>query len=134
MRQLFWIPGLAILLTTAHAGEVCLRYAPTNVTLSGKLVRLIFAGRPNYESVESGDEPEVGYYLELTHAVCTEASPNTYDSAQKNVKLVQLVLDSKGYSTLRSSLGSNVTLSGKLFSAITGHHHAPLLLQDIKFR
>jgi hypothetical protein len=46
----------------------------------------------------------------------------------KNVRLVQLVLDQAGYDLLRPSLGRKVSLQGSLFSAITGHHHADLLL------
>ena len=48
-----------------------------------------------------------------------------------SVGLIQLVLDSTGYSRLRPSLGTSVTLTGRLFSAITGHHHAPVLMENV---
>jgi len=109
-----------------------LRYAPANVTVSGQLERLTFAGRPNYESVAGGDEPETGLYLALPQAICTageEASADAYP--QKDVRLVQLVLDRRGYAALASSVGKYVTLRGALVARHTGHHHAPLLLQSV---
>lgn len=95
-------------LNWVRAEENCLQYAPAKVTLSGKLERLTFPGRPNYESVAEGDEPETGFYLELPHAICTTGDKATWDAyPQKDVRLIQLVLDPKGYSALKSSLISN---------------------------
>lgn len=132
MKRIAWIiPGCLIFLTTAQAVESCLRYEPTKVILSGKLVRLTFPGRPNFESIENGDEPETGFYLQLPQAICTNGDENSTDPSLKDVKLVQLVLNSQGYSKLKTSIGTSVTLSGSLFAGFTGHHHAPLLLQDI---
>lgn len=121
-----------LLLPWARAGDACLRYAPVHVTVSGRLERLTFPGRPNYASVAEGDEPETGFYLALPQAICTdgdEASADAYP--QKEVRLVQLVLDRRGYSALASSVGKYVTLGGVLVARHTGHHHAPLLLQGV---
>jgi hypothetical protein len=116
----------------AYAADSCLQYSPSSVKLSGELKRLTFPGRPNYESVASGDEEEAGFYLVLSKELCVDGDKQSADSyPQQKVRLVQLVLDSNGYSKLRSLLGSDVTLNGTLFARHTGHHHAPLLLQNV---
>jgi hypothetical protein len=121
--------------SSAHGtGPVCLRYEPDTVAIAGILTRKTFPGRPSYESVKEGDEPETGFYLEVPIPVCTIASP---DSASDNngslhdIRLVQLVLDSAGYARLKPRLGRQVTLRGTLFAAFTGHHHAPMLLRVV---
>jgi hypothetical protein len=113
----------------SSAQAECLKYEPEVVTVSGKLVRKTFAGPPNYESVKAGDAPETGFYLALKRPICAIASQGSEDNeSTTNVSLVQLVLDARGYEQLRPLLGKSVTIKGSLFSAHTGHHHAPLLL------
>jgi hypothetical protein len=119
--------GLAGL--SSKVSAACLPYEPTSVVLQGTLKRLTFPGPPNYESIRSGDKPETGYYLALPSAVCTDSSPDDPNlEAKSRVRLVQLVLTEQGYSGLRPFLGKSVRVRGRLFSAFTGHHHAPLLL------
>jgi hypothetical protein len=135
----FWLAAavLAVCVMTSPvqgppAGGECLQYEPHEVSMTGKLVRRTDPGSPNYESVENGDQPETYFYLELSAPVCTLAAstdPNDPDVALHDVHLVQLVLDDAAYKRLRPKLGRRVTLRGTLFAAITGHHHAPLLLQ-----
>jgi hypothetical protein len=48
---------LAQPLSPPFSGQ-CLSYAPASVTLTGALTSKTFPGRPNYESIEKGDEPE----------------------------------------------------------------------------
>jgi hypothetical protein len=43
----------------------CLDYGGEMVALTGKLHRATFPGRPDYESIADGDEPETGFYLTL---------------------------------------------------------------------
>jgi hypothetical protein len=105
---------------------VCFSYSDT-VTLQGTLERRTFPGPPNYESIHGGDQPETGFYLELPRPICTLASGGS--EARENVRTVQLVLDSAGYDRLRPSIGRRTTVRGVLFSSLTGHHHAPLLLE-----
>lgn len=107
----------------------CLPYQPTAVFLRGELVRKTFPGPPNFESVADGDEAETGFYLRLAQPVCTLEGKEDFDNAKKDgVRLVQLVLDQKGYDHWRPKLGKTVTVKGTLFSGFTGHHHADLLL------
>jgi hypothetical protein len=119
--------------SAGRAPGECLLYEPQIVSLAGTLRRKTFPGRPNYESVARGDEAETGFYLHLRHPVCTAGEgkdwPDRYPV--EGVKIVQLVLDSAGYETLRPRLDHQVTLRGTLFAAHTGHHHAALLLKVV---
>lgn len=111
----------------AQAG--CLSYDPDTVSVAGTLERRTYPGRPDYASIRAGDEPETGFYLRLSKPICTIADTTAPNApALRGVRLVQLVLDSAGYVALRSKLGQHVVLRGTLFAALTGHHHAPLLL------
>jgi len=137
MKIIALVPSLllAVVAAVTPAGSICLRYEPDTVALTGMLTRKVFPGRPNYESVKDGDEPETGFYLELAVPVCTVASPdsaNNNNGALQDVRLVQLVLDAAGYARLRPQLGHQTTLRGTMFAAFTGHHHAPLLLQVLR--
>jgi hypothetical protein len=103
------------------------------VMLTGRLERRTYPGRPNYESIERGDEPETGFYLNLSRQICTvgdRSSRDGYPQLQR-VTLVQLVLNEAGYKKLRPLLGRTVRLQGTLFASHTGHHHAPLLLDNV---
>jgi hypothetical protein len=115
------------------SAQGCLRYEPDTVAVTGILTRVTFPGPPNYESIKDGDEPETGFYLRLEAPICTTASPDSADNngALQDVRLVQLVLDQAAYAHLRPHLGRRITLHGSLFAAVTGHHHAPLLLQAV---
>ena len=114
-----------------YATATCLDYRDT-VELRGTLQRETHPGPPNYESIAGGDAAETGFYLHLGRAICARSSRPDPDDAseteQDGVLLVQLVLDSAGYARLGPQVGRNVTLRGTIFSAHTGHHHAPLLL------
>jgi hypothetical protein len=108
----------------------CLPYGPDSVSVAGILERRTYPGRPNYARIAEGDEPETGFYLRLSKPVCTIADTTAPDAPNlRGVRLVQLVLDSTGYAALRPRLGQRVVLRGTLFGALTGHHHAPRLLQ-----
>jgi hypothetical protein len=124
----FALLSLAFALMSSAQAQ-CLKYEPEVVSVSGKLLRKTFAGPPNYESIKAGDAPETGFYLAVKPPICAIASQGSEDNeSTSNVGLVQLVLDAKGYEQLRPWLGKSVTIKGSLFSAQTGHHHAPLLL------
>jgi Domain of unknown function (DUF4431) len=135
LRHMAWrrlvglLAGIAVTASAPTVSAACLKYEPDVVQLSGKLERRVYPGRPNYESVQKGDEAETGFYLVLSEPICTDASdPAGINSAQANVRLVQLNLDKAGYDRLRPSLGKEVTVRGTLSAAHTGHHHAPVVL------
>lgn len=130
-----FLPWLVALLTPTvlsaspqHPG--CLHYGPDTVSVAGVLERRTYPGRPNYQSIRAGDEPETGFYLLVSAPLCTIPDTTVPDApALRGVRLVQLVLDSAGYAALRPRLGHRVVLCGTLFATFTGHHYAPLLLE-----
>src|SRR2546425_11766528 len=91
----------------------CLGYEPTNVTLRGSLERRTYPGRPNFESIKKGDEPETGYYLRLSRPVCTDGDSASADAyPQQDGRLVQLVLEEARFKRLKPMLGRSGKLSG----------------------
>jgi Domain of unknown function (DUF4431) len=140
-HRLLLILGLTLLAAAPLRGQdstlstgaaPCLRYEPDTVALTGTLSRRTEPGPLNYESVPAGDEPETYFYLDLARPVCTigAADSESANGAATGVRQVQLVLKQAGYDRLRPYLRRHqvVMLRGTLFAAITGHHHAPLLL------
>jgi hypothetical protein len=111
----------------------CLEYEPKVVRLSGVIVRETHPGRPNYESIANGDEPETIWVLKLKKTICVLASDDINVEAD-NEKEIQLVLEADQYRRYRRLLGQRVTVSGKLFHSHTGHHHKTLLLKTAEIR
>jgi hypothetical protein len=110
----------------------CLPYSPAVVTISGKLEELTFPGRPNFQDVRQGDEPETGFYLSLPAPICTVGEADSPDAyPQKSIVLVQLLLNQDDYDKLRPLLGKNISISGTLMAAFTGHHHAPVVIDKV---
>jgi hypothetical protein len=107
----------------------CLKYEPAEVELRGVIARETFPGRPNYESVEAGDEPETVWVLTLHAPVCVDGAggedPNV---AERDVRQVQLVLSREQYAACAPLVGKRVRVCGSLFHAITGHHHKDVLM------
>ena len=112
------------------AEVTCLSYEPSVVKLEGTLTKKNLPGPPNYESVPKGDRPETYWMLNLERPVCVDQDPTDADvhGAQKNVRIVQLVVDPKVYQANAGLIGTRVIVTGRLFGAITGHHHTPVLL------
>jgi hypothetical protein len=147
--QIFATPCMLLLLVvtsaTGHGGKnvgistpgsiaaQCLEYEPKVVRLSGVIVRETHPGRPNYESIANGDEPETIWVLKLNKAICVLASDDINVEAD-NEKEIQLVLEAEQYKRHRRLLGQRVTASGKLFHSHTGHHHKTLLLKTDEIR
>lgn len=125
--------AFALLFATAHAAcaqpQSCLRYDPESVTLTGKLHRETFPGRPNFESILNGDEAETGFYLALNSPICTVGDSGANREGHVDVREIQLLLNQDQYSRLKPSLGQTIALHGQLFSAYTGHHHALILMR-----
>jgi hypothetical protein len=127
-----FLAAMALLLAV-HVNGVCaapprcLDYGGETVALAGKLHRATFPGRPNYESIADGDEPETGFYLTLAEPICTNG--NKWSEGFGSVTEIQLILNQQQYGELRPKLGSVVQLKGKISAAISGHHHASVLLE-----
>ena len=117
----------------SHA-EPCLTYRE-RVKVQGVLTRQAFPGPPNFESIAKGDKRDVNYVLKPVRSLCVSAlshDPDEVDVAAKNIIMLQLVLNQKEYQILKPYLGQTVTLSGNLFGAVSGWHHTPVLLSEVK--
>lgn len=112
----------------------CHAFETETVTLTGTLYPDTFPGPPNYEDVTQGDEAEVGFYLALPQPLCMTANDEFEVSSDQRLDYLQLILDQKGYDQLRPYLLSegHITLKGTITGALTGHHHTPLLLQQVE--
>jgi hypothetical protein len=107
-------------------------FQPKKTELIGIIESQTFPGPPNYESIASGDEIESGWYLKLQEPVDVAYSPDEKpmdnDAPTKNIKVVQLIVDyDMPYKKLIIN-GRRVKIKGSLFSKLTGHHHARILL------
>ena len=95
-------------------------------TLEGKLLFIVFPGRPNYEDVKSGDEPEGTYILKLANQICIEG--DEFADATKLFDTVHLVPPKGLRKDLRPLVGRTVKVTlYDQYGSHTGHHHAPLV-------
>ncbi len=120
---------LVLMVLVGPAYPQCLDYEPSIVYLAGLVRRITYPGRPNYESIEAGDEPETGWYLILNRPICTnkKGTDDNYP-ARTHESRIQLVLRSAQYRAYKHFVDNVVVVEGSLFAASTGHHHANLLL------
>ena len=109
----------------------CLTYKPATVKLTGRIIRKVFPGPPEYTSIKAGDKPEPTYLLRLAKPICVKADPQDEDSVavDKVTDLHLVVTSAKQFRQLRSCMGKrSVTLTGKLFHSFNGHHHTEVLM------
>ena len=103
-------------------------YEPAVSALEGKLETKNFWGPPGYGEDTLNDSKELCTILVLKDPIDIVAdSTNELEESISNVKKIQLASAIK----LDSYIGKNVLISGKLFSAQTGHHHTDVLM-DVK--
>jgi hypothetical protein len=115
----------------ATARADCLSYGG-RVQLTGTLLRIVFPGPPNYESIARGDQAEPQFVIRLDKAVCVNASPNDdFAVFVSSIRDMMLVLNPPQFGQLQPRLGARVILSGSLMPAETGHHHTPVMLSDV---
>lgn len=113
----------------------CLSYESTTIILRGEISRKIFAGRPNFESIKKGDEPERYWILHLAKPICVNGTKDTPDDEpEKNVSDVQLILSESQYTRYKDLLNKQVIISGKLLHAISGHHHTKVLIEVVEMK
>lgn len=116
----------------ANARGGCYSYEPKTVSLTGTLVRVVFAGPPNYDDVAKGDEPEPYFLLKFSSPICTVVPQgNDFDAPEQGETEMQLVFVNNAkafYDQWRPFLEKRIRCTGKLFSAISGHHHTPVLM------
>lgn len=98
------------------------------VRLTGTLLQITYAGPPNYESIEQGDEPETYWVLQPDSKIRCAQDSYAFDDYSK----MQLVVNETAYRDYRSLVAHHVMVEGRLMYAITGHHHTSLLIQVTK--
>lgn len=132
MRARTIVPAIVLLLAAASAATAqdCLSYEPAEVSLTGRITKRVFPGPPNYESVRRGDRPETSWVLHLSRPICVSGNANEFNTAERGITDVQLILSPEEYRTFRRFVGTrkNVMVSGTLTHAQTGHHHTTVLL------
>jgi hypothetical protein len=107
----------------------CLNYEPDSVSLTGKIFRKTFPGRPNFENIKDGDEPEIYWILALAKPFCVNGKfGDPYYSSESGIKNVQLVFTGGEYHKYKILVGKNVIVRGHLFPMSTGHHHTNVLI------
>jgi hypothetical protein len=116
---------------SAASQRDCLTYEPDLVTLRGRVSLKIFPGRPNYESIKHGDEPEGAWILHLAKPVCVKSDgKGEFNAAVGKVTNLHLVLRGKQFSEMkRLRRKGPITFTGTLFHSFTGHHHAEVLME-----
>ncbi|PIB93215.1 DUF4431 domain-containing protein [Caulobacter sp. FWC2] len=118
------------LLVAALTVAACLSHTGRQ-SLDGVLVAHTFAGPPNFESIKDGDRPERYWLLRLPKPICVADDPSDPDmgAGAQGVREIQLILKAEDFDRYRPLLGKPVTAEGDFMSAISGHHHTPILLQ-----
>lgn len=82
------------------------RFDVKGTRLAGYIVKRMFPGSPNYDSIKRGDEPQEHWVLRLVKPITVVADPaDEYSQTERNVSEIQLVLDDKGYKKYRPFLG-----------------------------
>jgi hypothetical protein len=115
----------------SSVGARCLPYSPASVTLTGTVTQKVFPGKPNFASVENGDEPENVWILDLSSPLCVNqqtAGDHTF-GGHADVRDVQLLIDTEQtHDKVRILLGRSVTVTGSLDEAASMHNHTAVLL------
>lgn len=113
---------LSLSLPSVVLADTCLSFAPHAAQLEGRLVKQTHIG-PN-------EKPSTGFYLELDKPICVEGTED--DDPVADASLVQLALDQDGSQQLEPRLEQQVALTGRLISAHSAYHFAPLLLTQVE--
>jgi len=136
--------GLELLLSSSVASDLsedeCLTDGDT-VTLTGTPSLEVFPGRPEYESIEEGDE-EWRYWILTTNKKYTCGYTRSYESGElyrkegnysrfqlANYKFPRKVLSDARNKNIRSDKGV-VTITGEIMFGHNAHHVTPMVLFD----
>lgn len=96
----------------------CYEVEGEKVEFKGNIQKETFAGPPNYESIEKGDMPETYWVLE-TKAHC-------FKGIKEQSKFQLLVKPG----VIKES--GTYKVVGVTMQAISGHHHTPVLIENVK--
>lgn len=121
MKSNFLLVTLFVLgITSTVTAQKCLKYGPT-VSFEGTLQTWSVLEPPN-------DFMTHATVLILKRKICTTGNVPP-DISERSVRNIQLVITrAADWKTVRSLMGKEVTVSGRLFHAHTGHHHTKVLI------
>ncbi len=133
---LFFAVLTTVTCVAAASDCVELHYGSVQVRLKGKVIKRIFAGSPNYQSVLQGDQPETAWVLGLTKPICvTPLATDQENEMANNVGELQLAfVEGLPYKQAHRFSSKQVIVTGRLFSAQSGHHHTKVLLEVVSIR
>src|SRR6476659_9483404 len=103
MPALDLLSALLLASLPAASHRTCYRYERDSVEARGQVVRRVYPGRPNYESIKRGDEPDTVYVLRLQSPLCTVDS--AVGEARQNVREVQLYFAAADTSAVKAMNG-----------------------------
>lgn len=116
--------------TCIAADCVQLHYNQSGVRLEGLVYKRVFAGPPNYRSVQRGDRPETVWVLVLAKPVCMTALPADQENeSADNIVEIQILFTEGQHVPDGEDASRQVSVTGRLFSAQSGHHHLPVLME-----
>ncbi|MEO3711289.1 DUF4431 domain-containing protein [Roseateles flavus] len=124
----------AALAATPDASELsssCLSYDSTSTKLIGTLLSRPYYGPPNYGETPSTDSRERAFLLLLDAPICVTASAHPEkdnNSFERDQIVVHLAPSHVKPKEVARMLGRQVTATGQLYHAFTGHHRTPVLL------
>ncbi|WP_421423937.1 hypothetical protein [Agrobacterium rosae] len=128
MKGYNWILTAAAMLPISIAQAACFDVSKGQPSsLSGHLTHHIFAGPPNFEDVQKGDTPEPGYVLKLDSPICITG--DEFADPDRMFDEVQLIPGDTSYQEMSRLRDTDVYVDViDPMSAMTGHHHRPLLV------
>ncbi len=111
----------------ASAADDCLAFDREGVVLTGLVYLKTFYGPPNYGESPDTDALETQALLALDEPICVRASGE--DSTVDAVGVSDVTLVPLGGIGFARFSGRRVSVTGSLFSPITGHHRTAVLIE-----
>ncbi|MCQ8115936.1 DUF4431 domain-containing protein [Methylomonas rosea] len=122
---IWWVA--TYLLPSYLEANSCLHYGENPVMLAGTLEIQSFYGPPNYGETPRLDANETQAILRLSAPICVEANPALY--AEKEQHQTQVTVVPLKNENLKDYDGKQTRVKGRLFHAVTGHHHTAVLVE-----
>ncbi len=105
------------------------------ITLTGTMKVGQFAGPPNFESVKDGDKLLTYWYLETPKPLCAFTDSSLEGKALEKIEpqsRFQLVIKQQ-LNKLNEMFNQNASITAVPFTAHTGYHQTPLVLEVKQF-
>lgn len=106
------------------------------VTLCGKVKEEVFAGPPNYESINNGDRPQFYWILYVNKPIAIVGRCLETQEIHENGSTCcfQLALEYNFYDSRNDILDKVVMVEGQVFLGHAGHHKTKALIDVVKIK